>query len=258
LIHRAHLRRALDWATAVPNPDIPAALAELDLISRDDPDAVTFAAKVAKASILWRQNGVPEAEALMQGALGEWQSHQASVVAGPLTPIGRDVAAIRNLLFQFDNEPIYGRWAGSRSGRRRSSTAAFILVNPDVRVKFFDGTTGVYSVADLAVSERVLFLTPSELSLLRDIHTRLEGEYLPGRPSPTRQFWSRFFPVGISMGATLVLEADPIITDIEFLDAGRTRAAARVAIGHEGTTVILEKDDAGMWKAVRLTSTWIA
>jgi hypothetical protein len=60
------------------------------------------------------------------------------------------------------------------------------------------------------------------------------------------------------MGATLVLESDPIIQDIEFLDAGRTRAAARVAIGHEGTTVILEKDDAGLWKAVRVTNTWIA
>ena len=33
LIHRARLRRALDWAAAMPNPDVPAALAELDLIA---------------------------------------------------------------------------------------------------------------------------------------------------------------------------------------------------------------------------------
>lgn len=257
LIHRARLRRALDWMAAAPNPDVPAALAELDLIARDEPDAVTVAAKVAKASILWRQNASSEAEMLMQEALGEWQSHQ-SPIAGPVPAIGRDVIAIRNLLFQFDNEPIYGRWAGSRNGRRRSSTVPFIVVNPDVRVRLVDGTERVYSISEgLAVKERVLFLTGSALSLLRDIHTRLEGEYL-SKPSRVQQFWSRFFPVGVSMGATLVLQSDPIITDIEFLDAAGTRAAARVAIGHEGTTVILEKNDAGIWKAVRLTSTWIA
>jgi tetratricopeptide (TPR) repeat protein len=256
LIHRARLRRALDWVAAVPNPDVPAAHAELDLIVRDGPDAVTLAAKVAKASILWRQNAASDAETLMQEALDEWQSHQ-SPIAGPVTPIGRDVTAIRNLLFQFDDEPIYGRWAGSRNGRR-SSTAPFIVVNPDVRVRLVDGTERVYSISQgLAVKERVLFLPRSALSLLRAIHMRLEGENFVA-PSRVRQFWSRFFPVGVSMGATLVLESDPHIRDIEFLDAGRTRAAARVAIGHEGTTVILERDDAGIWKAVRLTSTWIA
>src|SRR5215203_1876505 len=76
LTHRARLRRALDWAGAAPNPDVPAALAELDLIGRDEPDAITFAAKVAKASILWKQNASSEAETLMQEALSGWESHK--------------------------------------------------------------------------------------------------------------------------------------------------------------------------------------
>jgi len=257
LVHSARLRRALDWASAVRNPNIPAALAELDLIARDEPDVVTFAAKVAKASILWKQRTSSEAEGLMHDALTEWQSRQA-LVAGPVTPIGRDIGAIRDLLFQFDSEPVYGQWASSRNGRRRSAIGAFIVVNPDVRVKLFDGSEVVHSITErLSVREQVLFLTGSELSLLRDIHARLGGEYA-GQPSPVRELWDRFFPVGMSMGATLVLQSDPVIQDIEFLDAGRTRAAARIAIGHEGATVILQKDEAGIWKAVRLTNTWIA
>lgn len=102
-----------------------------------------------------------------------------------------------------------------------------------------------------------MFLPAAMLSLLGDIYVRLEGEY-SGKPSQVQQLWSRFFPVGISMGATFVIESDPHIMNIEFLDTGRTRAAARIAIGHEGATVILEKDAAGAWKAVRLTNTWIA
>src|SRR5687767_12235656 len=99
------------------------------------------------------------------------------------------------------------------------------MIGPSLAHRALDGAERVISVLErLAVKERVLFLTQSELTLLGDIHMRLEGEY-SGKPSRVQQFWSRFFPVGVSMGATLVLVSAPIIQDIEFLDAGRTRAA---------------------------------
>jgi hypothetical protein len=52
------------------------------------------------------------------------------------------------------------------------------------------------------------------------------------------------------------LETYPVITEIQFTNAERTRASARVTIGYSGGTVELEKE-AGKWIAKRLTSQWI-
>ena len=45
-------------------------------------------------------------------------------------------------------------------------------------------------------------------------------------------------------------------TDITFLDAARTKAAARVTIGYAGGTVMLVKEGSG-WRATELTGLWI-
>jgi hypothetical protein len=55
----------------------------------------------------------------------------------------------------------------------------------------------------------------------------------------------------------MMLESYPMITDIEFLGEEHTRAAARIAVGSQGCTVALEKDQ-GIWKTVRLANMWIA
>ena len=47
-----------------------------------------------------------------------------------------------------------------------------------------------------------------------------------------------------------------MITEIEFLDEARTRAAARVTIGYSGGTVRLVKDGA-TWRATEMTDRWI-
>ena len=53
-----------------------------------------------------------------------------------------------------------------------------------------------------------------------------------------------------------VFHTYPIITRIEFIDAGRTRAAVSVTVGYSGATVQMEKRD-GRWIAKELTNFWI-
>jgi hypothetical protein len=47
-----------------------------------------------------------------------------------------------------------------------------------------------------------------------------------------------------------------VITEIEFTNAERTRAGAKVTIGYSGATVELEKQEV-RWVATRLTNQWI-
>ena len=51
-------------------------------------------------------------------------------------------------------------------------------------------------------------------------------------------------------------ETYPVVTQIEFVNAERTKANASVTIGYSGATVVLEKVD-GTWRAVRLANQWI-
>ena len=69
-------------------------------------------------------------------------------------------------------------------------------------------------------------------------------------------FWNRFFAARPGHWGGWVLATYPIVTEIEFLDTGRTRANAAVTIGYSGATVVLEKID-GEWRAVKLTHMWV-
>lgn len=53
-----------------------------------------------------------------------------------------------------------------------------------------------------------------------------------------------------------IFETFPILLGVDFADDALTRAAARVRIGYEGATVLLEKRD-GVWVATGLTGDWI-
>jgi hypothetical protein len=48
----------------------------------------------------------------------------------------------------------------------------------------------------------------------------------------------------------------PMITAIEFEDAGRTRAAVFFTVGYEGATLIFEKKN-GVWTFKEMTGRWI-
>jgi len=54
-----------------------------------------------------------------------------------------------------------------------------------------------------------------------------------------------------------VFETYPIISEIEFVDTARSRAAVRVTVGYSGATVQMEKTKDGAWVAKELTNFWI-
>jgi hypothetical protein len=262
LAHRARLFRALDWAGATSGRDLGAAFAELDLIARDEYDVEVFAAQVARATLSWKQavgagNGdaTSQAQTQMREALREWQLRQAALGRTPATTVSRDVSEIREILFQPDGGGIYGGWARNRF-QPRGPLRPFLVVNPEVRVKFADGADSLQSsYQGIESRAQVLFFTASQLSLLREVQTRIDGP-LREQTSAVSAFWNQFFSVNPRVDG-LALESFPVIRDIEYLDAERTHAAARVEAGSEGCTVILEKAG-GIWRVIRLTGMWIA
>jgi hypothetical protein len=68
--------------------------------------------------------------------------------------------------------------------------------------------------------------------------------------------WSKFFHARPGHWGGWELETYPVITEIQFTNPERTKAAARVTIGYSGATVELDKED-GKWIAKRLTNWWI-
>jgi len=68
--------------------------------------------------------------------------------------------------------------------------------------------------------------------------------------------FERFFEARPGHWGGWELETYPQVTQIEFVNAERTKANANVTIGYSGATVVLEKVD-GKWRAVRLTNHWI-
>ena len=68
--------------------------------------------------------------------------------------------------------------------------------------------------------------------------------------------WNKLFPARPGHWGGWELETYPVITEIQFTDAERTRASARVTFGYSGGTVELEKE-AGKWIARRLSNQWI-
>lgn len=143
-------------------------------------------------------------------------------------------------------------------------------MNADVRVRFHDDDVArVRLVQQFPNVQNVLFLDTDQIALLARIITTLGGTRrqeprqimeVPNQPigSSTQilRLWTAFFPARPGHWGGWELETYPVITEIHFTDAERTRAAARVTIGYSGATVELEKEG-GVWTARRLTNFWI-
>ncbi|MGE5833621.1 MAG: hypothetical protein ACM4AI_04010, partial [Acidobacteriota bacterium] len=115
----------------------------------------------------------------------------------------------------------------------------------------------------------VIFTDRPELDVLTTVMKRVGGTArrqpaavmeTPNQPAgaavDVRAFWNRFFPMRQGHWAGWVFETYPIITDVTFQDAGRTRAAVRVQVGYSGCTVVLVKES-GKWIARELTNFWV-
>jgi hypothetical protein len=68
--------------------------------------------------------------------------------------------------------------------------------------------------------------------------------------------WKKFFPARPGHCGGWEVEAYPVITEIHFTNAGRTKASVKVTTGYSGATVEMEKEG-GKWVARRLTNRWI-
>lgn len=268
LAHHARLERALQ-AAAVDRPDRDEAraLKELEALAREPHDFAVTAAKIARASLLLKRAEAAEAETSLTDALKEW--HASQRMTKPANGLEDDVAEIRRVVFLPQGGEIYAtaRWNAFTWPAR---SPAFTVVNSDILVKLHDGgTTRVTLVQTFPRAERVLFFDTSQIALLEKMIVTLGGTKrreprqimeTPNQPVGDSMqilgLWNKLFPARPGHWGGWELETYPVITEIQFTDAERTRASARVTFGYSGDTVELEKK-AGKWIARRLSNQWI-
>jgi Tetratricopeptide repeat len=268
LLHRARLEKALDLGNPErSDADVPAAAAALDALAREPFDRSVSAAKIARASLM-SISGRPEADAAMTEALKEWLAAQS--LREPATDLERDVVAIRRAVFLPLGGGIYGGPGGWNAFTWPAALPPYLIVNPQVPVLLADGAlTSVSISAAMPGIPNVLYADPEQISLVKLIIVSLGGtrrreltQIMETPNQPVGQsmnilsLWNRFFPSRPGHWGGWEIESYPSVARIEFLDAARTRAAARVTIGYSGATVVLERQGT-VWKAVRLTNFWV-
>jgi tetratricopeptide (TPR) repeat protein len=272
LLHRAQLEAALDLAAVEGAHYDPAkALAALNAITKEPFDSFVATAGVAEAALKLTQGQSSEAEALLGKTLDLWVTTQRDRTRQPpISSIDADVAEIRQVVFRpLGDLPIYGG-SGWNAFNFPAKLPRFIVVRADVQVKTSDGQVSRHTVyqrfSDL---DHVLLLTSDELSLLARLLPTIGGTKsraptqimeTPNQPvggsMQILSLFRRFFEARPGHWGGWVLETYPQVTQIEFVNAERTKANANITIGYSGATVVLEKVD-GKWRAVRLTNQWI-
>ena len=193
----------------------------------------------------------------MRNALTELFDHQSRQRESPRQALEEDIAGIRNAVVRPRGDGLFGGWAAQGFHGRQS--ARFIIVNPDVTVKVTGGEVTRASVYQSLVDRGpVIFLTAEQQALLSAVVTRLGGPPTPEAAASVGilNLWDTIIRTEPSWGGVR-FESYPIISDIEFLNSERTRALARIRVGHEGATVVLEKDRE-TWNAMGLVNRWIS
>jgi outer membrane protein assembly factor BamD (BamD/ComL family) len=276
LSHLARLDDALDLANAdAASRDAAAALRALDALVREPCDFAIFAAKVARASLLRVEGKDPlEQESAVRDAFREFLEHQRGERGtGPHTDIERDVEAIRAAVFLPAGGGVYGtqRW---NAFAWPSARAPFLVTRSDTELTFAGGDAMTVTFTQVYPGlDGVVRLTSSQLGVFSRIVERTGGtrrrewtrEAALSMQVPNQPIGDSMVVLGLLNKAVAarpghwggwVFETYPIVTKIEFLDAGRTRAVAKVTVGFSGCDVILEKAG-GAWKAIRMTNQWI-
>lgn len=268
LMHRTQLQEALTLAD-VENPaaDEAAAMKGLEDLAAEPVDFAVTAARIAVASLLWKKGEAQAAQAAMTDALKT--RHASQRFTNPSPGVEQDVAQIRTAVFLPHGGGVYAtqRWNAFSWGE---ATLPFLVVNADVAVKDASGdVTRITLPHTLPVSEKVLYFDTEQLAVLKDVIVKLGGTKrreprqimeTPNQPIGDSmqliRFWNRFFHARPGHWGGWELETYPVVTEIQFTNHERTRAAARVTIGYSGATVELDKED-GKWIAKRLANWWI-
>jgi hypothetical protein len=269
LRHLAQLHHALALADVESaSPDPAAAGQVLARLAAEPWDPAVGLARIASASMQIASNPA-DARRALHTALAEWKRRQISPPgAQTLDGVAEDVAELRRIAFRPAGGDPYTRerrWEAFPLPHR-----PFLVVNPEVPVGFADGTEIAVSVfrADADV-QNVLFMNAEQIALLAKIAEKLGGTRtrapeaimeVPNQPIGGARaivsLWSELFEAHPGHWGGWIFETAPVISRIDFLDAGRTKAAVKVTLRYEGVTVVLEKRESA-WRVVRLTHRWI-
>ena len=238
----ARLQQALD---RVKNSSPEAALSELQTVAAEPYDAVVTLSKIARASVMRLQGETTTADAAMNEALRQATEEQRRrpAVSAP-TGLDRDVLAIRTLIF------------------KPGDLHPYLIVGSDVSVTLWDGEqTTVSNEQHLPGLDSVLFLNRREEEMLRSIATA----FRTAEPNPPQEpmyqlltWWQTFFAAGPEVWGHLSVETPPFIWRLEFNNASRTQATARVmSSASTGHATILRKVR-GVWQVIRTGRSWMS
>ena len=245
-----------------------AALAALESLAGEPYGFSVFAAQVARATLHSIVGSTSRAAELMSDALVQWHEHGAALFARrSATPLQRDVMDIRDAVFHPNANSSRHEFSRLRSS---DSPPRFFVATPDVRVKLHDGSdVRVEAASRLSARPGALLLNQEQIAVFERILTGLGGTRLrapqsvmetPNRPigavEHIQKFWNRFFTMGPGHWGGWILQTFPIVTEVTFIDAARTRGAARIRTGYQGSTQLLTKGD-GTWKVSGSSGHWI-
>jgi tetratricopeptide (TPR) repeat protein len=270
LAHRARLDLALALADIERDEaDEAKAIAELDALAREPYDFIVWAAKIAKASILWTRSRSDEARIQMGAALDEWRKQPSASQPPAIGSLERDVLDIRDVVFRPSGDGVYSgaRW---NAYEPPASSAQFVIANSRLRVKLANGVTVVVDARrPVNGLPQLLFLSDQQIATLDAIMKAVGGTRrrapraimeTPNQPvGPSTEvlaLWNTFFAARPGHWGGWVFETYPIVGQIEFLNAERTKAGAAITMGYSGATVVLEKEN-GIWRATGLVNQWV-
>jgi hypothetical protein len=257
---RAKLEIALQQARPDASEESQrAALAALESLASEPYGFSVFASQVARATLQALLTSESRAADLMSDALARWHEHGVVLFSPrPATALQQDVINIRDVVFQPNPN---SRQQAFRHLRSSESPPFFFLATPDIRVVLHDGSSmQVDASSRLAARPGALLLDEKQITLLERILTGLGGTRRSAdqtREVPfVQRFWNRFFTMGPGHWGGWILQTFPIVNEVTFIDPDRTRGAARIRTGYQGSTQLLAKSD-GKWRVTGVTGHWI-
>jgi tetratricopeptide (TPR) repeat protein len=259
LLHRAKLGEALTLATpGHPERDDAAAMQILARLVNEPGGFEVGAAAVARAALLHKAGRAAEARQEMTAALDRMVAAESTPPTDAVAAsILEDATAVEATLLRPVQEiPGLGDGHRLRTDTRRQPTVLMVI---DRQVRLATGEEVSARVRRAHPGARwVLHLTMDQYRLLeRVINTAGRNKpqslattlRLAPDPDDGPPFWERFF----APSDQPLCESCPVIFDIEFVDAARTRALVRAATGASGLTrLVMEKRD-GQWRVARVS-----
>ncbi|HEU4935338.1 MAG TPA: tetratricopeptide repeat protein [Vicinamibacterales bacterium] len=256
LLTRAKLEMVLLRAGPEASEDEKrAALTALESLAAEPYGFSVFAAQIARATLQSIVGSPDRASELMSEALVQWHQHGVDLFAKrSATALQQDIMDIRDVVF---NPNV--NWPSDEFSRFRSrdSPPKFFIVTPEVRVKLHDDSVvHVEAASRLSAKPGAVLLDEEQIAVLERILMSLGGTKQRVHVEHIEKFWNRFFTMGPGHWGGWILQTFPMVTEVTFIDAPRTRGAARIRNGYQGSTQLLTKAD-GTWKVTGSSGHWI-